>query len=90
MNLVLSAVSLQPFFLNSLLFAKQTLFGLVKVNVFRTIGKNSNPSLHNPWVVVATFNHKKALVGAYSVIVQTLRTFFSSSTEKGRICVSYE
>ena len=41
-------------------------------------------------VVVATFNHKKALVGAFSVIVQTLRTFFSSSTENGRICVSYE
>ena len=38
-NWVLSAVFLQPFFQNSLLFAKQTLFGLVRVNVFRTIGK---------------------------------------------------
>ena len=38
-NWVLSAVFLQPFYQNSLLFAKQTLFGLVLVNVFRTIGK---------------------------------------------------
>ena len=38
-NWVLSAVFLQPFFHNSLLFAQQTLFGLVLVNGFRTIGK---------------------------------------------------
>ena len=39
---------------------------------------------------MVNFYHEKALVGAFSVIVQTSRTFFSSSTENGRICVSYE
>ena len=47
-------------------------------------------SVLNVKALVDTFNQDKALVGAFSVIVKTLRTFFSSSTEKGRICVSYE
>ena len=45
---------------------------------------------HNRMVAlrIIALNQEKALVGAFSVIVETSRTFFSSSTEKGQICVS--